>query len=352
MYIKQICENCNELITDPEVPMDTKLNCGIFLLLKAKLFDSIDLIFNEVIENKFLNKPIHNLCLCFGIINTISETQLDENNGYTVLRHSVINLKQIASEHAIEQNVLIGICRALVQLSKTLLIFKLSLPLSTINKALLVSMTSDTLNFVWTYAIHYMDNVRYLSKDLLKNLLKLSMKYQMELGFLAEETLLLAKTLNSTTDIVQCMALDFLCQIYGAKWIIEKIPTVNQLLMKNLLEPSWAACYERLLISHSQQIALDEWYILWVQPILGYSNENQKESDENASLQVYENLISCAIKSKPEVIRLIIAEKEKLPVETYLYVMLTVRKTGSKILPDWKASNDTIIQNAKVTVTC
>lgn len=343
-----ITQHCYALLEDVEVPMDTKLNCGIFILLKANLDSSIDQIFSEIIYDLYASNPVKNLCICFGTVTVISEVHIIENVGLSVLAYVVRNLLSIAASHSIEQNVLIGVCRALVQLSKNLLLFKLP-PLDSEAAAPLPQLTNDSLTFVWSHADHYMDCVRHLSKDLLKNLLKLSLKYK-PLSFLADNTLSVACSSDESTDILQCLALDYLCQVYETEFILQKIPALSDIMLKHLqrMEPHWVACYEKLMKSHSRQVDMNSWYLRWVRPTLFLSDVGV--SPDVSSMQLFENLIGNCIKAQPSVTDLIFLEKNLLPTKTYLFIMWTVRKLGLTCLPTWKPSKDPIIIGAKVSV--
>lgn len=340
--LEKINAHCSKLIEANDVPMDTKLNCGIFHLLHAKLLDEIDVVYSEIMEHKLSENSIRNLCICFGIINTIDEYNLDENQGFSVLNQVVSDLIAIAADYSIEQNVLVGVCRGLVQLSKTLFLLKLPNHLCEEDEIQLKDLSDKCLTFVWTHAEHYMDSIRHLSKDLFKNVLKLSKKHSNSLEFLTQKSIAIINIgTTAATESVQCLALDYLCQIYGTEFCLLHIPNVNEMLMVHLMSPNWSACYEKLLTSYKAPIHLDQWYQQWVQPILYY-----RQSNEN--LQIIENLIGRSIKAQPDIVKYIIDEKSKLPIETYLFVMLTVRKTGLKNIPNWTPANDSIICNAKV----
>lgn len=357
LLLTQIADHCYHLIDDAEteVPMDTKLNCGIFIVLKANLSeDGVDVIFNNLRNNLYDAKSVLNLCLCFGTITVITDLHLEENDGLRVLAAVVAHLICIAAIHSIEQNVLIGVCRALVQLSKNLLLFKLV----NVDASLLISICRVSISFVWSHAEHYMDCVRHLSKDLLRNLLKLGAKYE-SLQFVAAETLNVVlqndattTTTATTTDGLKCLALDYLCQVYETEFILRQMPQLNELLRPYLerMDQHWIGCYERLMRSHARQIPLDDWYARWVQPTL-YLNGSCGREDQ--SMQLYENLIGSCIKARPEVTTLIFQEQSQLPIKTYLFVMWTVRKQGLQLSADddaWKPATDPIITDAMVHV--
>lgn len=343
-HIRVIAECCYDLIDDVEVPMDTKVNCGQFLMLLARLTDTTDQVFEAILANKYEAKPTQKLIMSVGVVNTFSESNLD-TQGYQVLQTVCSNLTSIAAQNAIEQNVLIAASRGLVQLSKNLLLLKLVFPVGASDQQRLNNVVDMSLSFVWTFAEHYMDSVRHLSRDLLKNLLKLTVKYPIQFGFLTDRTTEVARNSLLTTETTQCLALDHLCQILGAKTIIDAIPNLNELLMEHITEPNWATCYEKLMSSNSKVVSLGEWYSQWVQPILLHLRHGHSAE---TSLGVYENLISTAINVQPTVVELIIAEKNDLPLEAYLFVVWTMRKNSLPFAANWSPALDSLVCDAKV----
>lgn len=356
VLLTQITDHCYRLIDDAaaEVPMDTKLNCGIFIVLKANLSEEgVDVIFQNL-RNAVVDddddadaKSVLNLCLCFGTITVITDMHLEENDGLHVLASVASHLSRIAARHSIEQNVLIGVCRALLQLSKNLLAFKLQTMAGTAAAAL-IRICQTAATFVWSHAEHYMDCVRHLSRDLLRNLLKLSAKYE-SLQFLADDAFNVVLA-PATTDGLKCLALDHLCQVYETEFVLMRLPQLGELLRPHLqrMEQHWIGCYERLMRSHSRQSTLAAWYERWVQPTL-YLNGTCGREDQ--SMQLYENLIGACIKARPEVTGLIFQEQSQLPIKTYLFVMWTVRKQGLAGHDDWKPATDPIVRGAMVHVS-
>lgn len=344
-HIRQIADLCYQLIEDTEVPMDTKMNCGQFLLLRARLTDSTDQVFEAILSDLYDSKPTQKLIISIGVINTFNEAHLEHSDGFKVLQTVCSNLTQIASQNAIEQSVLIASARGLVQLSKNLLLLKLVFPVGASEQTQLDDVADLCLSFVWTFAEHYMDSVRHLSRDLLKNLLKLSDKYPLQFGFLSEKVMRVAQDSSLTTETTQCIALDHYCQVLGAKKIIETIPNLNELLISHITEPNWSSCYDKLMTSNSKDVSLEQWYSQWVQPTLRHLGRGDTA---DASLSTYENLISSAINVRPTVVDLIIAEKNDLPLEAYLFVVWTMRKNSLPMAANWSPALDTLVCDAKV----
>lgn len=343
-HIRKISEFCYELIDNVEVPMDTKVNCGQFLMLLARLTDTTDQVFESILSDSYETKGTQKLIMSVGVINTFCVTYLD-GQGYQVLQTVCSNLTNIASQNAIEQSVLIAASRGLVQLSKNLLLLKLVFPVGQSEQMQLNNVVDMSLSFVWTFAEHYMDSVRHLSRDLLRNLLKLTAKYPIEFEFLTAKAMEVARDSSQTTETTQCLAMDHLCQILGARVIIQAIPNLNDLLMKHITEPNWTSCYEKLMTSSSKDLSLVEWYTQWVQPTLRHLSHGVSA---DASLSTYENLISSAINVRSEVVDLIIAEKNDLPLEAYLFVVWTMRKNSLPMSIEWTPALDLLVCDAKV----
>lgn len=320
-----ILQKCHILIESSDVPMDTKINCGIFIVQNLKI---------DMDEFKLKENSIKRLCICVGIINTINEDNFKELASTNVLANIVENLVLIGTSNSIEQSTLLAVCRGLDQLCKRLLSVSMHSPDG------LHEMLNQCLEFVWSFGNHCMDSVRHLCRDLLKNLLRLSKKYEY---FQSLQNQIYSMALsNETVAQLRSLAFECLCGVLGTEAILNRMPNGNVFLLEHIQDLSWT-CYEKLMSANCTEVDTETWYKRWLQPLLIYPKIRHE------FLQVNEMLINKAISANPTVIEYVLMEKERLPIETYLFIMWTLRKNGQRIVDsNWKPANDAIVQKAKV----
>jgi hypothetical protein len=290
---------CYSLLENKDLPMDTKTNSGILVVLKC-------IIFKEDFRNliKADDSSEKKLCLCIGIISCLDKSFFASNENFSILTDVAKTLDQIGREFAVEPSIILGVSRGYVQASKKLLVLKLDPALFTANSSTFIELLRICLYYCLTNLEHYMDSIRHLCRDLLINVIKLSQKYDKEfLDEIFQHALL--ETSDSFNKNIQCMVLANLGVALTIKDIIIRIPdVVPNLLM--LLEPENSnninlhvmTSYEILMNTHFNEIAVDIWTQYWVKPLVIALN-----SESNAEIkQSLENLIKKAVKISPTIV--------------------------------------------------
>lgn len=137
--------------------MDTKLNCGIFVVLSKVIEDNLQELTTHLMTIKNKNSgrnDVETLCYCYGLCNTLASSDIFNDNGAFLIEIIEI-LRTIADKHSNEQTMLLGVCRALAQMTKSFLTLHAIAP-SLENNTKTVSMTdlvAHCLSFVWSYFI-------------------------------------------------------------------------------------------------------------------------------------------------------------------------------------------------------
>lgn len=358
-----------ELLENPALadsPIDTKVNCGILKVhydrLRGNIFGPQDKILSQFdVTDEKQQLPLlksmvvlpKGLFYAIAIINTMDETDLIDLNFYPALKVIVDRLIAVGKVFTIDSCLIMAVTRALVQCSKRIVVLlrKVSPPHSTnINGIdLLRQAMQECLAFVWINVHHSVDCVRYLTKDLLKNLLKLGQEQPHILSNVVDEAIRMVKC-QSTSETLICLLLDYLGQVFGTKFVLNEIPDIQQRILKNLFADScWAICYEHLM-SKNMEIDQTEWCNRWIRPLMQVdANEWKNDFDR---LKIIRNMFERALKAKPEAAEYILADPY-LSIEIYLFVLWIMRRSGRKIYApeNYCVSSDSKVIYAKIHPT-
>lgn len=342
-------------------PIDTKINCGILKVhydrLAGEIFAPKDKIlsqFDKTIDEKqhlpgF--KPSKSLFYGIAIINTMQEMDLADPNFYPALNVIVDRLIAMGKVFTIDSCLIMAVTRALVQCSKKLLLLmrKVSTPLTnSVGIDHLRQSMHECIAFVWINVHHSVECVRYLAKDLLKNLLKLGQEQQI-FSNITNEAIRIVKC-QSTSETLVCLLLDYLGQVYNTEFVLNEIPDIQRRILRNLFVDScWGSCFERLM-TKNKEIDHGEWCDRWIKPLMQIDSSTWKNDFDR--LKIVRNMFERALKAKPEAAEYILADP-KLSIEIYLFVLWIMRRSGRKIYApeNYCVSSDGKVIYAKVHPT-
>lgn len=334
-------------------PVDTKINCGILKVNYDRLFGDI-FAPREKILSQFTTSvdqstatPSKGIFYAIAIINTTVEKDFTDPNFFPVLKLIVERLIAVGKEFTIDSCLIMAVTRALVQCSKKMLSLLRKIALQTVESINYLQTTvQQCLAFVWINVQHSVDCVRYLTKDLLKNLLRLSQEQPKLFGTIVDEIISIAKS-NATNETLACLLLEYLCHVFTTEYVLIKIPDIQQRILANLFNDScWSISYEQLM-SKNSEIGYENWCTRWIQPLMQVNAEKWK--NDFSHLKIIRNLFERALKTKPEAAEYILADAN-ISIEIYLFVLWIMRRSGRKIYApeNYRASADPKVTYAKV----
>ncbi len=324
------------------VPMDTKLNCGIFLVLNEIMKDNLEELIGHlsaIRDGQSKRIGVDTLCYCYGLCNTLPSSDIFHQRGEFLIE-IIEMLRTIADENSNEQTMLLGVCRSLVQMTKSFL--TLHSMTTTASSENLIKLVGQCLSFVWSYFEHHLDTVRHFCRDTFRNLLKLSHRHE-NYDFI-QQTVLATIRNQEISRNAQYMAVEYLCQEMQVESIIESWPSIFDDLFVHLEDPKCLSCYQKVMSIHCKEIDVQSWFNLWIRPLLS------DDATSNVDLQTKEGLVNVAIKTHPMVPSYFLQEKDKLPLELYLFVVSTIRKNGLLLGLHFEPAEDELICGAKVSV--
>ncbi|XP_037051446.1 thyroid adenoma-associated protein homolog [Bradysia coprophila] len=340
--LADLAKFCKIIINCAAVPMDTKLNCGIFLVLNEIIRDNLQELSSHLAAIRVTQSTetnVDTLCWCYGLCNTLPSSDLFHERG-SLLIEVIEILRTIADKYSNEQTMLLGACRALVQMTKSFLTLNMvSASENATKSASMTELVPHCLSFVWSYFEHHLDTVRHFCKDIYRNLLKLSQRHDRDYTFILSTVLATVKNQEISRN-AQYVATEHLCQEMQVESILDSWPTIFDDLFNNLDDPKCLSCYQKMMSIHCKEIDVQSWFQIWIRPLLC-------DSADSVDLQTKECLVNVAIKTHPMVPSYFLQEKDKLPLELYLFVVSTIRRNGLVLGKHFVPADDEFICGAK-----
>ncbi|XP_035795928.1 thyroid adenoma-associated protein homolog isoform X2 [Anopheles albimanus] len=267
--IEKIVLICWDLLENPEIPMDTKTNCGILIAMNANLEQRFlrhtQRVFSEDCSAK-------QMCLVNGIICTIENDLFvsPEWKGIQIMHEAARILKIISEENSVEVSIVLGTTRGFFQMTKKLLGLKLE-GYQTTERKELIDILVINLRYSLSHLDHYVDSIRHLSRDLLKGTI--------QLGTLLDNTLngiIYDYIRNAAINIdTKCVLIGAISSILKAKEVLKAIPDVPEFLLRSLTRRDQSNtnlhinnCYEALMMSYPYEDNKQDWFHRWIDPLL------------------------------------------------------------------------------------
>lgn len=296
---------CNSIISHTDIPIDTKTNAGILIVLSLK--NTLQL---EKILNKNNNDCVYDLCVSFGLICTIKKNQ-------TVLNWLTITLSNITGCNILEPSIVLCVCRVLLQFSKNL-------------NELAVDTVTESSKLCLTYSLnnldHYMDTVRHMAKDTLINIILLNEDWVVNELFEHVHN----PTFNKTNKGV---IISSICQAKGVDVVRKNIPNICQFLIDSMEDnnshntnSTLSHCYEVLMYGDlTTKKETKVWFSEYVSPLIDKFNGILSEQFE--LIRAVESLILKAVKKVPKIVTNL--QECQLPSSLFLACLSVAKKTGS-----------------------
>nr|XP_029733014.1 thyroid adenoma-associated protein homolog [Aedes albopictus] len=317
---------CWDLLENPEIPMDTKINCGILITMNANLEKRYLRLTERIFSEENSTKK---LCLLNGVICTIESDFFNEPdfNGFNIFSKTANVLKEISEENSIEPSIILGVSRGFLQMTKRLLSLQIVEYLKRDHREL-IEILAVNLGYSLSHLDHYMDSVRHLCKELLKLTIQLGVKVNDKLNHIIYDYIR-----NISINInTKCILIGAICSIVKAKAVLQAVPNVIEFLLKSLTANDHANinlhinnCYETLMMSYAYEDNKQEWFNKWISPILSEIVRNEHNPEVKQTLF---DLIRKAIKAYPEIAICMIESKTSVNFGLILTSLGIAKKTG------------------------
>ncbi|XP_055619939.1 thyroid adenoma-associated protein homolog [Toxorhynchites rutilus septentrionalis] len=324
--VEKVILICWDLLNNPEVPMDTKINCGILITLSA----NIEKRYLRLTERIFSEEnSAKKLCLLNGVICTMETDFFNGPDfmGFKIFTKVANVLKEISEENSIEPSIVLGVARGFSQMTKKLLSIQIKEYLDRDHREL-VEILAVNLGYSLSHLDHYMDSVRYLCKELLRLTIQLGVKINDRLNHIIYDYI---RNVNININ-TKCILISAICSIVKAKAVLGAVPNVIEFLLRSLAVNDQANvnlhinnCYETLMMSYGYNENKQEWFNKWINPIL---MEIMKNGNNAGIKQALFDLIRKAIKTYPEIAICMIDSKVTVNFGIILTSLGIAKKSG------------------------
>lgn len=264
-YFKIITDICLDLLSEGDLSMDIKNNCGILIVMRNKIIKDeshLTLIRNND-EDCFKR-----LCLLSGVI-----LMLEIEDNIDTLFEICNILDEIYSTNSVDSLVVIAVLRLFVQLTKK--IFE-----DTTDNffCMCYDIAVIMINISLINIEHPVDSIKHLSKNTLKNLMEDGNSFR-----------LLLNKLEKASISVQTAVIQSIIPVTSAQRIFHGMPDLQSTLLSSIhqYKENILTCYELISCNYYDESNFDEWFETIIQPII----EELKQNEEAQGEDIFKSII-------------------------------------------------------------
>lgn len=307
-----------QFLDNPDVPMDTKTNCGHLSIIISKLNNNYD----DLIAKKF--KGHNSFCENVGIVVDISRGDgLANQQTSHLLNLITVETMEHARENSKQQNMVLACSRLIMRIAKVLPLLPKT---PDQDNSVVKSIVDHLVNFVFNHLENFMDSVRHMSRDSLKLILSFCLETESDAQL---PKLLFLRIKKGCSRNVRFITISCIASVYGTRMVLQEIPNIIDELIDNFKENSFdvsaSNCFEVLMLEHRKEETTKHWIELWMTPLVRFLNE-LPTTDQNTKI-VVETLISKAVQHDQEVSRDLIQDS-LIPINIRLTVLTMAKKCG------------------------
>lgn len=308
---------CEKLLDHPDLPMDTKNNCAMLIVMQSKLVSSNTFIsWIRSDESSSAKK----LSLIFGIVNTLTA----ENFDLFVLAEVAVILGNIYQQSSVEPSLMLSICRTLMQLTKKIASYGI-----TENTTELEKVTTCALAVGFWNLEHHLDSIRHLSRETLNNVALLSENL--------DDDILSCKIFEEISAIPQmnmkALVVIAISQSVSTEKILEKLKELPKSLLESLCDNkvsnhNIANCFETLamkVFNEKKNAGLDSCFDQFFSPVFGALHESVAGSERRTSL---EDLLKRFLKRDKRIFEKALNHSDKWDIEVIMLCLSAGKKSG------------------------
>ncbi|XP_046382612.1 thyroid adenoma-associated protein homolog [Ischnura elegans] len=287
--VDDILYSCSEFLNHELIPMDSKLNCGlIVVILFSVMYDKgYDLVMSKLmgsysstkgmilIDNINFKSKLAQMSACYGLLNIMPLEDLCkcDISGKKYFVDAVIK-KLLALSESTDNNLCLGCSRALQQAVQILHTGAIK---SCSPDCLKVLENTDILmlclDFVWVSLDHYVDCVRHAAKTILHYLLQIAdfMHNKDKSGVHLGDVIINMVGKLPSYKKSKYIALAVLANEFGFQKLRVVFPDVVSTLLEVLEDPSMSShasnAYEMLMVKNFKEENEAKWVLTWIFPL-------------------------------------------------------------------------------------
>ena len=310
----KIFSTCNEFLDHPDVPMDTKNNCSILIVLYSRLWSHSE-YFKEILVP--ISSIERRLSLIFGYINVVTPNFATFGEFLVIVE--VISL---LNKRSLDAAMTLSISRSVNQLSRKCVTARSS------------GIICDFCGLAFTVLYialdnleHHTDSVRHLSKETIGNVF-IVCKNSDNTTMVDEFFDVVIKSLNPNQESTVIASL---LPVISANEITEKLPDLPSSLLQKIEDncetetKNQVDCYISLASKNFEEIPFETWFEKFAQPVI---DKMTKHKSQNEKRLVFENLLVQFIKKEKKVLEEILKNREKFDTGFIFLCLSTSNKNG------------------------
>lgn len=314
--IDEIVEKCVDFLDCVDLPMDTKNNSSMLIVMNSKLTG--DNRYVEWIKDE-KSSSVKRLSLIFGVINTLNASCID----YHLLASVAIILKNVYMESSVDPASLLAVARSFMQMTR-----KLASMESVPSSRQLIHITETALSIAFLNLDHHVDSIRHLSRD--------TLRYLSEIGTKLNDNEELLKSIFSeikrlSSSNACSIVVASISPVLKTSKVIEKLPFFHKRLLKSVNDNkvtnhNLINCYESLALKGLEEASgFEAWFLEFVQPPIDEMMKHPHQSEERTT---FENLIVRFIKKEKRILDEVLKNRGKFDFGFILLCLSTAKKTG------------------------
>lgn len=316
------------LMNSPQVPLDTRTNCGFVVVLVVDCLEGLNGLIQLIAEEKntSITDEIAILCICSGILSGLKPDQFDivHSTRKKSVISCILDIALSVNELSIqESNLVLALWRVVQQWTRVL----------TSNSKLVLSLelpqVEALLNHVWGLLDHYMDSIRHLGRAILENVMHLRDSFLL-IGIDVSDKMAEAVLLTPETKRSRYVILSTMTAYLNTSVIMKKMPNVIGSLLTAMQYPSMSShvsgAFVAMATTDFGKLPYLEWYKLWILPL--FEVLLKLNTSEVSAL---EDALSHMIKLCPTVINEVLPDVSKRIDLPKLRLILTCMKIARKL---------------------
>lgn len=318
-YVLEFNDDCWKIISSIDIPVDTKANAGLLLATISK-GQKQNLLQSDLHESWDSTTTV---CVTSGVISVLDKNYIEESP--EILRQLNTTFGPLLKSNIWEPCMISCLCRIVLQFSKKLIQLQPALKEPHLSITHEISMTC--LDYAIANLDHYMDTVRHMSKDIIKNIITFGQKIDGKiithiLDKINEDAL----SKQNKSVVISCV-----CLVYGGRYVSENILDVKNFLLDSMENNNShntntliVNCFEILMYSRFSDLSLEQFFTEFLKALL---DKLQKTPQDHMELRkTVTSLIQKALKKVPKIIDLI--QKQNIPMNLRLACLSTAKKSG------------------------
>nr|XP_018910499.1 PREDICTED: thyroid adenoma-associated protein homolog [Bemisia tabaci] len=310
-----------------ELPLDTKLNCGLLFMritLKAKGESDFFKTFQRHAINHSpsshdtthgVRDLLTQISCCAPLLNIFTIPELSsrhiEKSSSSVFSEFCVFLFNMTKTPAIDKNTILAL---------NITIERLAEQLSKYPAHAEMELSQKFLNYIITHIDHYLDTVRHRTKTIFEHFINFTSS-----STSMRDELITSLRESKMTSRFFCFGIQLLAKQMKVNYLFSKlsleVSCFIQMYVKAFTEmpasTHLVSTFCTLMCNHFEEIQMDSWISTWINPVLEALNQQQTPA--------LEQVCSRAVQHSPLIIKIIAFKDQQIDYATFICLHIAVK---------------------------